>query len=85
MKVKPGRQHFGDSEVSDFDESVLGEKDVCGLQISMENVVFVHVANRRNHLVQNLHDVALLKLSKKQSIKAIKTVKNNHDNVTDTI
>jgi hypothetical protein len=84
MKVKPGRQHFGDSEVSDFDESVLGEKDVCGLQISMENVVFVHVANRRNHLVQNLHDVALLKLSKRQSIKAM-LCKINNDTVTDTI
>ncbi len=56
----PGGEHLGDTKVTNLDCSLLGEEDVGRLEVPVEHIAGVHVAECRDHLGEHAQDVTLV-------------------------
>ena len=58
QRVGGGLAHFGDTKIDDFDEGlafvVVGEEDVVGLEIAVDDAEFVGGVEAAGGLLQNL-------------------------------
>jgi hypothetical protein len=54
LATLPGGEHLGDAKVADLDEAVLGQEDVGRLQVPVQDVMLVHVADGGHHLRANV-------------------------------
>ena len=50
-------EHLGDAEVADLDDLLLGEEDVGRLEVAVEHVLVVHVADGGHHLAKYVQHV----------------------------